>query len=417
MADGVGDGLPDHPAQQGRGLRRQRGPGLAYDGLDAGGGERTPGPVQLGGQARLAVASDGLPDLGERLPAHRLDVTYLLQGRVHVPGRDPAGGLGLHDDHREGVAEQVVQVAGEAQPLLVHGGPGQFLPGVAELLDRLRQGQDGGGDHARQQGSVGDAQGVHAARPSRDHCRHGGHGEHHRTEPAAPDDRAGGEAQQREEQQPVAAVGQREGAGDRPQRDQGPAGGGRLAGLLVEGPEHQGDVEGVEDQQAHDADPGVGGLALDDVGDRPHAEQQPGQQGEGVGRARRTRRVVPAAGGAAARPAGPPRDHRGDGGRGAPYFRVPAEEPGAVRVGVRDLAGCGAGGVCRARGLLHAPHATDGAPGPADPPVRTRAVRMSRVGRGHRPARARRRVRSGATRPYPVSRRRTAVPALSTAVN
>ncbi|GAA3071099.1 hypothetical protein GCM10020254_13610 [Streptomyces goshikiensis] len=237
----------------------QRGAGLPYDGLDARRRQRAPGPVEFGGEAGLAVAGDGLPYLGQRLPAHRFDVADLAEGGVDVAGRDPAGHLRLHHDHREGVAQQVVQVAREAQPLLVDRRPGQLLPGVPQFTHGLGQGEDGRGDGARHQGPVHHPDRVPALVVPGHRRRRGGDREQHPPEGAAAEHGAGGESQQREEEQPVAPVGGGEGEGDEAERGQAPAGGDGFPGPAVEGPEHQADVEGVEGEQADDADPRVGG--------------------------------------------------------------------------------------------------------------------------------------------------------------
>ena len=54
----------------------------------------------------------GLPDDSER-----------RVGRVRVGGQDRPGPGGLHADHRQGVTQQVVDVAGDALTLLRHDEP------------------------------------------------------------------------------------------------------------------------------------------------------------------------------------------------------------------------------------------------------------------------------------------------------
>ena len=78
-------------------------------------------PASSRAEAGAAVAGDGLPYVDECLAADLLDVGDLLGRLVGLVGEHAAGELALERDQRERVAEQVVQVAGEAQPLLVGG--------------------------------------------------------------------------------------------------------------------------------------------------------------------------------------------------------------------------------------------------------------------------------------------------------
>jgi hypothetical protein len=52
---------------------------------------------------------------------------------VWLLGKQPAGELALERDEGEAVAEKVVQIPGEPEPLLVDGHPGQLLPRRPEL--------------------------------------------------------------------------------------------------------------------------------------------------------------------------------------------------------------------------------------------------------------------------------------------
>ena len=142
-----------------------------------GGGQRRAGLGQLLREARLAVAADRLADLGQRPPGRRLDVAHLRRGPRRVALGQPARQLALQRDQRQGVAEQVVQVAGEAQPLLGDGEAGELVPGLHQFgvhgheVPRPAEGEGGeqaqqrqdeqvaeqtvGGDHARADGSRG----------------------------------------------------------------------------------------------------------------------------------------------------------------------------------------------------------------------------------------------------------------------
>ena len=76
--------------------------------------------------------------------------------------RQPAYGLGLDHHHRERVAEQVVQVAGEALPLLGDRDPRQLRPGTPQLGHRVEQRGERRVRHAGQQHH--EALGPHPAR-------------------------------------------------------------------------------------------------------------------------------------------------------------------------------------------------------------------------------------------------------------
>ncbi len=200
--------LPDHPAEQGLGPRRERRSGAVHRHRDARRRQRRARPVEVGGQAALPVPRHRLADLGQRLASHRLDVRDLRDGRVHVGAGQPAGGLGLHDDHGQGVAEEVVQVAGEAQAFLLDRAPGEFLAGGAQVAYRVGEGEDRRRDHRGDRRGVRRVQAAPAVLDDTDHP-----GERH------PYRRARGQSEQREEQQPGAAVAEAQGAGHRGQQD------------------------------------------------------------------------------------------------------------------------------------------------------------------------------------------------------
>ncbi|GAV40309.1 hypothetical protein Saa2_03198 [Streptomyces acidiscabies] len=251
---------------------------------DAGGREGRAGAGQFGREAALPVAGDRLADLRQGLAAHRLDVRDLDQGRVQVPGCQAAGGLRLHDDHREGVAQQVVQVTGEAEPLLLHRAPGEFLAGGAQFPDRVREGEDSRRHQRRDPGRVRRVEAVPALVHHPDRAGEGRQGEAHPAQVRHPDHRARREAEQREEQQPGAAVPQGQRAGDQGQcRERRPCRR-RLPGLPEEGVEDDVDIERVEGEQPQTADHRVRGLGLEEVGEGAESDQQPGQHAEAAER-------------------------------------------------------------------------------------------------------------------------------------
>ena len=95
--------------------------------------ERDPRPGQLAGQGQLAVALDRTAYVGERVAAEPLEVGDLGAGPLEVDVEEPLGELGLHRDHGERVAEDVVQVAGEAGALVLDGEAGVLLLGVDQV--------------------------------------------------------------------------------------------------------------------------------------------------------------------------------------------------------------------------------------------------------------------------------------------
>ncbi len=119
---------------------------------------------------RLLLAGDHA-EVGRRLLGHR-------------PGRRPvqrqADGVErlasshLEQDRGQAVAEQVVQVTGGAQPFLNHGGAGQRLPGLAQLLHQLGESDQSVHDEAGHPGAhdVVDRHREEAGRQLPRSCRH-----------------------------------------------------------------------------------------------------------------------------------------------------------------------------------------------------------------------------------------------------
>ena len=87
--------------------------------LDAGDSQGGPRPIEFGRKRVRSVAAHSFADLLERPARDLLDVGHLS---LHLSPRrptleQPPRQLGLEGDHREAVAEQIVEVAGKAQPL------------------------------------------------------------------------------------------------------------------------------------------------------------------------------------------------------------------------------------------------------------------------------------------------------------
>jgi hypothetical protein len=105
------------------GIQRHRRRVAIHRGLDAGRRERHLRARQLALQRGPAVAADRLAHLHERGTGHVLHLADLGRGLLRARGQQPARELGLQRDDRQAVAEQVVQVTGEALSLPGHGAP------------------------------------------------------------------------------------------------------------------------------------------------------------------------------------------------------------------------------------------------------------------------------------------------------
>ena len=294
MPHHVGHPLPHHPGHQRLGPRRQRRPLLAHRRLDPRGAQRGAGPVQLGGEGDLPVAGDRLADLGQRLAPDRLDVRDLRQRRLEVARRQPARRLRLDHHHRQRVAEQVVQVAGEPQPLLGDRGTGQLLPGLAQLADHLVQRQERGDQPARDKGVVAGGRGAPGvvAVPARDHS--GGARQRHQPQPqpAAALDAAQRDGQRDEQQQPVPPVGEGPRVGDRGQRGQQPPRQRPVPGLRAEPGQDTARVQHRVGGQAGPRQPRQAVAPGRQVRHRARQHRQPGQQDPAARRPGRHRLAV-----------------------------------------------------------------------------------------------------------------------------
>ena len=133
MADDVGGALADHPAQGGLHVsgkaRRVAGDAAAHprrtqDILRAG---------QLGAEVGGAVSADDRAHFPQRLMGHLAHLEHLPGGVLVAPPRQLRGELALDGDQGQVPAEHVVQVAGEAQPLLGDRQAGVRGPGPVEL--------------------------------------------------------------------------------------------------------------------------------------------------------------------------------------------------------------------------------------------------------------------------------------------
>ena len=97
-----------------------------------------------GGDRRLGVAraqhAERRTQVGQRLAADLLDVAEGLARLLRVGVLHVGGDAGLDVDGDQRVGDHVVQVAGDAQPLLVDAAPGLLLAGPLGGLGPLDQG-------------------------------------------------------------------------------------------------------------------------------------------------------------------------------------------------------------------------------------------------------------------------------------
>ncbi len=143
---------------------------------------------QLGAESLRPVPGNGGAYLAQRGAGRLLHLAHLLTGPVRVGRQEPRGELGLQHDHRQGVAEQVVQVTCDAFPL---GDRGQPL----DLLVRPSQPRLGAGSFAVNDPCCPDHQDEHDDRHnSEESPRHGSRGdqERHPGEPGQHSDRHDG---------------------------------------------------------------------------------------------------------------------------------------------------------------------------------------------------------------------------------
>src|SRR5207237_552311 len=81
------------------------------------------------------------------IACHFFNVPHLVFGQARRPLEQAAGQLAFERDNRKAVAQQVMKVAREAQPLLAHSQASNLLAGQGKLLVGLDQqpSGDGGG--------------------------------------------------------------------------------------------------------------------------------------------------------------------------------------------------------------------------------------------------------------------------------
>ena len=129
VAHDVGDGFADGEAEHGlfcgvelwqRGFAGQR-YACCLQGVA--------GEFHFGGEALGAVAADGFADFAEGGSGGLFDVGDLLGGALRIAFDQASGELGFEDDDGEGVAEDVVEIAGDAFAFGYGGELFDSLPG------------------------------------------------------------------------------------------------------------------------------------------------------------------------------------------------------------------------------------------------------------------------------------------------
>jgi hypothetical protein len=151
VAKHVGGALADRPAERVLDLLGERAGVDLGAPADAGRLQRDPRAGQLRLEGGAAIAADRLADLGERLARDPLDVGHLGGGLLRRVRQQPAGQFALEGDQRQAVAEQVVQVPREAQPLLADRQARDLLPRGAQRDVRLDEAPEAEHRHAGRQ--------------------------------------------------------------------------------------------------------------------------------------------------------------------------------------------------------------------------------------------------------------------------
>jgi hypothetical protein len=115
------------------GIGRQRHRRAVDRRLDVRRAQRRPRALELGVETGAVVPADRLADLAQRIAGDGLDVGDVGRRRLGVIGQAPARELRLQRDDRQRMAEEVVQVAGEARALVGHGESRRLGAGVDQL--------------------------------------------------------------------------------------------------------------------------------------------------------------------------------------------------------------------------------------------------------------------------------------------
>ena len=209
-------------------------------GRDARGDQHALGVGDLVEEPLGPVTAHGLADLDERLARDALDVANLRDGARRVAVRELGGQLRLQHDHRQRVAEQVVQVT--ADPLAL-GDAGHFLDGLLShaqvgILAMHRGKVDvGAADNGRDDQRRQPCPNRHGKQPGLEHDAR-----QHHDEPAKRDPGRSGEAQKRGSIDEEAVAGRVHRHHDQADCVDGPGDDQQLAAVRSEAPE----VEGQE---------------------------------------------------------------------------------------------------------------------------------------------------------------------------
>ena len=184
MTDDVRRGLTDRPGKDGIDFVRQPRGDCVDPAVDPGRSECLDRALESVGKGETPIALHCPAHIGERLAGDALDLPQLRLRAAGVALKEPGRQLGLERDQREGLAEQVVKVAGDPEALLGDGKPGPFLARPAKLTVCPGGASQGGrhGSHSEDgQRPGGDGRAVGAGDRETEPTEHGtGRGHRHR---------------------------------------------------------------------------------------------------------------------------------------------------------------------------------------------------------------------------------------------
>ena len=108
--------------------------GAGQVGGDARRPQQLPPGGELAGERHVTVVGHGGAHVGERLPGQGLHLGDLLGRAGRVGLAEPGGQAGLHRDRGQRVTEQVVQVAGDPEALVLRGQGGELGPRLGQRV-------------------------------------------------------------------------------------------------------------------------------------------------------------------------------------------------------------------------------------------------------------------------------------------
>ena len=131
VTDDVGHGFANRQGENGLLCRAEGNSGSFAVHGDASGFQRAAGLQEFGSESLTAISANGFAHVGQRGTRSMLHVLHLLLGALRIAVHQLARELGLQGDERQGVSQQIVQVARNAFAL---GNLGQVLDFVLGAL-------------------------------------------------------------------------------------------------------------------------------------------------------------------------------------------------------------------------------------------------------------------------------------------